>query len=162
MTSSFVVDTVADAVHSTVSAVTRRFAASPLRFAAIVCAASVAALGFMDWWRHRNACPGVAFWPFLGHLPAIITHQDTLYEFMDSVFQASDRPAVLMRFTWMKFVLTRDPRDVKRVLGDNWENYQVSIGQRSEALTDLFGRGIFNSDGAHWLLQRKLSSREFS
>jgi fatty acid omega-hydroxylase len=61
---------------------------------------------------------------------------------------------------WLLFT----PEDTEHVLATNFGNYVLNGANdyRGPAMTDLFGGGIFNADGAHWLVQRKLAAREFS
>ncbi|KAG1341891.1 Cytochrome P450 94C1 [Cocos nucifera] len=58
-------------------------------------------------------------------------------------------------------VVTSNPSNVEHVLKNRFDNYPK--GDRSTTiLADFLGRGIFNSDGDHWKLQRKTASLEFN
>ena len=59
------------------------------------------------------------------------------------------------------FYHTTDPQNVEHMLKTNFKNYPKG---RKFYVTfhDLLGEGIFNVDGAGWLVQRKTASHEFS
>lgn len=58
-------------------------------------------------------------------------------------------------------VVTANPENVEHILRTHFDNYPK--GDRFVTiLEDFLGRGIFNSDGDHWKLQRKTASLEFS
>lgn len=60
-----------------------------------------------------------------------------------------------------RFVIITDPRCVESVLKLKFDNY-VKGPIFHNILVDLLGDGIFNSDGKHWLEQRKTASHMFS
>ena len=58
-------------------------------------------------------------------------------------------------------LLVSKPADLKHVLKTRFENYPK--GAKLQAIMmPIFGRGIFGTDGAQWLAQRKTASRMFS
>ncbi|EHA8590913.1 Cytochrome P450 94A1 [Cocos nucifera] len=58
-------------------------------------------------------------------------------------------------------VITANPANVEHILRSNFDNYPK--GSRfASILHDFLGRGIFNSDGEVWRLQRKTASFEFN
>ncbi|KAL6004725.1 hypothetical protein ACLOJK_005280 [Asimina triloba] len=58
-------------------------------------------------------------------------------------------------------VFTADPRNIEHVLKTYFDDYNK--GEHNHGIMrDLFGDGIFNSDGDGWRQQRKLASFEFS
>ncbi|GLT34153.1 hypothetical protein SLA2020_086880 [Shorea laevis] len=58
-------------------------------------------------------------------------------------------------------VVTANPANVEHVLKTNFENYPKGQ-QFILLLQDFLGKGIFNSDGELWKLQRKTASYEFN
>ncbi|KAJ3254039.1 Protein kinase alk2 [Boothiomyces macroporosus] len=59
------------------------------------------------------------------------------------------------------FVIINDPESLKHVLATNFENY-VKGDFYYQRFVSTFGNGIFNSDGAHWLMQRKIGVKIFT
>ncbi|KAI4373580.1 hypothetical protein MLD38_011694 [Melastoma candidum] len=59
----------------------------------------------------------------------------------------------------LRNVITADPANVEHIIAWNFGNYPKGKAF-SDILGDLLGRGIFNVDGVHWKLQRKLASSE--
>ncbi|CAL9056994.1 unnamed protein product [Musa banksii] len=57
--------------------------------------------------------------------------------------------------------VTCHPRNLEHVLRSRFENYPKGP-QMQAAFHDLLGRGIFNSDGETWLIQRKTAALEFT
>jgi len=58
-------------------------------------------------------------------------------------------------------VKTTCPKNVEHITKSNFENYDK--GERIRGpLSDLLGRGIFNSDGHQWHSQRKIASHMFT
>jgi cytochrome P450 len=118
-----------------------------------------------DWLKYSRM-PGIGrtYWPVVGHFPYVMGDMDLTGLFVDA-FTRADYPA------WMFFkvgVLDRpkfftiDPKNIEHFMKTKFEGYELSRGDRGEAVGDFLGDGIFNSDGHKWLLQRKLASREFS
>ncbi|XP_043693734.1 cytochrome P450 704C1-like [Telopea speciosissima] len=58
-------------------------------------------------------------------------------------------------------IFTTDPRNVEHILKTNFDKYSKG-SQNYEILEDLFGHGIFNTNGDKWRQQRKIASFEFS
>nr|A0A517FND0.1 RecName: Full=Cytochrome P450 CYP94D109; Short=PpCYP94D109 [Paris polyphylla]QDS03630.1 cytochrome P450 CYP94D109 [Paris polyphylla] len=58
-------------------------------------------------------------------------------------------------------IITSNPENIEHVLKTNFANYPKGE-HLTYGLYDLLGRGIFNSDGDHWKLQRKIASLEFN
>ncbi|KAG1362443.1 cytochrome P450 94B3-like [Cocos nucifera] len=56
-------------------------------------------------------------------------------------------------------IITGNPNNIEHVLKTNFDNYQK--GDNVNVLEDFLGRGISNTDGDHWKLQRKIASLEF-
>jgi hypothetical protein len=65
--------------------------------------------------------------------------------------------------SWMApwHIVTSCPKNVEYVLKTNFRNYTKGVRFQSR-LGELLGGGIFNSDGAEWQTQRKVSSPVFT
>ncbi|PKA61966.1 Cytochrome P450 94A2 [Apostasia shenzhenica] len=58
-------------------------------------------------------------------------------------------------------VLTASPAVIEHILKTNFDNYPK--GSRSNSsMADLLGDGIFNTDGHHWQIQRRIASLGFN
>jgi len=101
-------------------------------------------------------------WPVVGDVIHILWTFDRVHDVAVSIFLRSGKRYQDARAPGIHIISIVDPVDVEHVLKRNWENYHVGEGLRSESVRDVFGRGIFNADGKHWLLQRKHAAREFS
>lgn len=61
----------------------------------------------------------------------------------------------------LRNTVTADPANVEHMLKTNFNNYPKGK-PFSAILGDFLGQGIFNVDGDHWMLQRKLASAELA
>lgn len=59
----------------------------------------------------------------------------------------------------LRNTVTADPANVEHMLKTNFNNYPKGK-PFSAILGDFLGQGIFNVDGDHWMLQRKLAAAE--
>ncbi|XP_008790365.1 cytochrome P450 94A1-like [Phoenix dactylifera] len=91
----------------------------------------------------------------------------SFYELMKNSHRILDWTAELLAasptgtVTTFMGVVTSNPSNVEHILKNRFDNYPK--GDRSTTiLADFLGRGIFNSDGDHWKLQRKTASLEFN
>ncbi|XP_026658720.2 cytochrome P450 94A1-like [Phoenix dactylifera] len=57
-------------------------------------------------------------------------------------------------------IITGNPKNIEHVLKTKFDNYPK--GDAVTVLEDFLGRGIFNTDGDHWKLQRKIASLQFN
>ncbi|XP_031284987.1 cytochrome P450 94A1-like [Pistacia vera] len=69
--------------------------------------------------------------------------------------------STLFRPGKVRGVVTANPLNVEHILKTNFENYPKGY-RFIRLLEDFLGRGIFNSDGELWKVQRKTSSYEFN
>ncbi|CAL9157767.1 cytochrome P450 CYP94D108-like [Musa acuminata AAA Group] len=58
-------------------------------------------------------------------------------------------------------IVTANPSNVEHILKTRFDNYPKGL-RSTTILADFLGRGIFNSDGDHWRIQRKTASLEFN
>nr|QPZ88857.1 cytochrome P450 CYP94D143 [Dioscorea zingiberensis] len=58
-------------------------------------------------------------------------------------------------------VATSNPSNIEHILKYNFSNYPKGHNI-TDTLHDLLGDGIFNTDGDHWKLQRKIASLQFN
>ncbi|KAJ3365177.1 hypothetical protein HDU91_002284 [Kappamyces sp. JEL0680] len=89
--------------------------------------------------------------PILGGLPwyALLgnVHRMDEYIVKDNAMNATNRPLFASVPFNANVVIISDPESLKHVLSTNFDNYQKGIVFKPY-LTDAFGHGIFNSDGA--------------
>ncbi|XP_058107353.1 cytochrome P450 CYP94D108-like [Magnolia sinica] len=105
---------------------------------------------------------GIRTYPFLGSLLEFVKNRHRLHDWLTEVL--ADQPTntvTYRRLGKVGEVITADPKNVEHVLKTNFDNYPkgdlfISL------LEDFLGRGIFNSDGDLWKVQRKTASFEFN
>ncbi len=71
-------------------------------------------------------------------------------------------PTFCLKIFAQRFVVISSAANVEYVLKTAFEKFGVAAGPKPIILADLFGTGIFLSDGQRWLMQRKAASKEFS
>eukprot|EP01006_Ploeotia_vitrea_P023657 TRINITY_DN56214_c0_g1_i1.p1 TRINITY_DN56214_c0_g1~~TRINITY_DN56214_c0_g1_i1.p1 ORF type:complete len:625 (+),score=308.98 TRINITY_DN56214_c0_g1_i1:27-1901(+) len=125
-----------------------------------------AVVGWLYWIRAQRLpkpAQGLEpFWPFLGNVLDMFRWRDEPLDLMlwlDRRFKR--KPWTLGSPIFVPFVHTSDPRNVKHVLKDNFFNYEKGPRFR-EMFGDVLGHGVFNSDGLHWIVQRKAASPMFN
>ncbi|KAG1360959.1 cytochrome P450 94A1 [Cocos nucifera] len=96
-------------------------------------------------------------YPVIGNLPHFIKNGRRLLEWTTDLIARSPTGTV----TVAPFVFTADPANVEHVVRTNFQNYPKGDDILS-TFHDFLGRGIFNSNGEEWLLQRKTASFEFN
>ncbi|PKU86821.1 Cytochrome P450 94A1 [Dendrobium catenatum] len=106
--------------------------------------------------------PGLQPYPIIGHLPQFLRHRDRFLEWSTDLLAASPtNTLVFHRPGGIRGVITANPANVEHMLKSHFDNYPKGDDFRA-ILHDFLGRGIFNSDGALWRLQRKTASFEFN
>ncbi|CAI0547113.1 unnamed protein product [Linum tenue] len=88
-----------------------------------------------------------------------LVHYDSLFDYMTSL--ARKHPTYRFLTPSHSEIYTVDPVNVEYMLKTNFANYgkgDYNLG----IMSDLFGDGIFATDGDKWRHQRKLASHEFS
>jgi cytochrome P450 len=127
-------------------------------------AAAFALAAAVDWLLYRGATL-MPYAPVLGNVPTLLAEHGRLNAYIAARCKAVGYPAhgliKLGVFEPQKLWMIFTPADVEYVMKTKFDNF-VYKGFRDPQFDDLFGSGIFNADGAHWLVQRKLAAREFS
>ncbi|XP_061369939.1 cytochrome P450 CYP94D108-like [Gastrolobium bilobum] len=105
---------------------------------------------------------GFKTYPLVGVLPDFLKHRHRFLEWSTEVLRdCPTNTAVFSRPGKVHGVITANPENVEHMLKTKFENYPK--GERFITLLDDFlGRGIFNSDGELWKVQRKTASYEFN
>jgi len=101
--------------------------------------------------------------PILGHHFQV---QKNVHRFHDFIRDASLKFPPLASWTlgglgYPPLIYIQGETNIKYMLKDNVDNYILSAN-RNELLSELFGQGIFGSNGESWRSQRKAASHIFS
>ncbi|KAK2993395.1 hypothetical protein RJ640_012636 [Escallonia rubra] len=105
---------------------------------------------------------GFKIYPLLGNLPDFLFNRHRFLEWSTGVLSTCPtNTAVFRRPGKMQGAITANPSNVEHMLKTNFENYPKGTRFIS-ILDDFLGRGIFNSDGEIWKIQRKTASYEFN
>nr|AYV88882.1 cytochrome P450 oxidase CYP94D72 [Polygala tenuifolia] len=109
---------------------------------------------------HNNN--GFKIYPGLGALPEFLRNRHRFHDWTTAVLAGCPtNSAYIRRPGNAQGILTANPQNVEHMLKSNFENYPK--GPRFiSILEDFLGRGIFNSDGELWKVQRKTASYEFN
>ncbi|KAI7858300.1 cytochrome P450 [Circinella umbellata] len=104
--------------------------------------------------EHREGIICMRGYPLVGGLPDLIANKDTIHDWFTNEFGTSDVLTATMSVLGLpRHILTVDPNNVEHVLkGPEFHN----------AMNQLFGDGIFNSNGRQWKYQRKTASHVFN
>lgn len=105
---------------------------------------------------------GPRSYPVVGSLFAFSKNGGRLVQWYAEMLAESPTQTILVeRLGAVRTVVTANPANVKYILKTQFDNYPK--GKPFTAiLHDLLGKGIFNSDGKAWKLQRKVASYEFN
>ncbi|KAJ4706720.1 putative Cytochrome P450 [Melia azedarach] len=105
---------------------------------------------------------GFKHYPLLGALPGYLKNRHRFIDWSAETLKHSpNNTAVFYRPGKVHGIITANPANVEYILKTNFENYPK--GDRFIThLEDFLGRGIFNSDGELWRVQRKTASYEFN
>ncbi|KAF9971257.1 hypothetical protein BGZ73_005833 [Actinomortierella ambigua] len=112
--------------------------------------------------RRRPDLKGPWGLPLIGNMLMLSRVPPTkLYEFLESMTQTYG-PIWSITLPFVGRMVNADsPEAVEHVLKTNFWAYEKGENLRSR-MGDLFGNGIFTSDGDHWRFQRKLASHIFN
>ena len=99
--------------------------------------------------------------PIFGHIPYMIKNIDKLY---DSDVEQIKKfgPTYQLIFPGKNNVRTCDPKNIKHILCDNFDNYVKFLPGDVSFVEELLGGGIFAADGLEAKNQRKAASHMFS
>ena len=105
---------------------------------------------------------GFKNYPLIGTLPDFIKSRHCHLTWTTKVIANCPTNTSTMHFPrGFHFVVTANPPNVEHILKTNFENYPKGH-VFTFYFTDFLGRGIFNSDGEQWKIQRKPAISEFS
>ncbi|KAH7843260.1 hypothetical protein Vadar_014468 [Vaccinium darrowii] len=105
---------------------------------------------------------GFEAYPLLGTLPDFVKNRHRYLDWSTHVLSTTpSNTAVFRRPGKVRGIMTANPANVEHILKTNFENYPKGTRLIS-LLEDFLGRGIFNSDGELWRVQRKTASYEFN
>ncbi|CAL0332812.1 unnamed protein product [Lupinus luteus] len=109
--------------------------------------------------RHKK---GFKIFPVVGSLPEFLKNRHRYLQWTTQVLRESpNNTAVLSLPGTVCGVMTANPENVEHILKTRFDNYPK--GERvTTILLDFLGRGIFNTDGELWKVQRKTASYEFN
>ncbi|KAJ6749598.1 hypothetical protein OIU85_000254 [Salix viminalis] len=112
--------------------------------------------------KKKPASKGFKAYPIVGSLPEFVRNRHRFLEWTtETLSHCPANTAVFHRPGKANGIITASPLNVEHILKTNFENYPK--GDRFiNLLEDFLGRGIFNSDGELWRVQRKTASYEFN
>ncbi|XP_020585091.1 cytochrome P450 94B3-like, partial [Phalaenopsis equestris] len=106
--------------------------------------------------------PGMQPFPIIGHLPQFLCNRHRFLEWLTELLTASPTNTFIFhRPGSIRGVITANPANVEHMLKSHFEIFPKGNRFRN-TLHDFLGRGIFNSDGSLWRIQRKTASFEFN
>ncbi|CAK9180494.1 unnamed protein product [Ilex paraguariensis] len=119
-------------------------------------------LFFLSLYLRPKSTTGFKSYPLVGTLPQFLQNRHCFLEWTTEVLsQCPTNSAVFRRPGKVHGVITANPLNVEHMLKTNFVNYPKGI-RFITLLEDFLGRGIFNSDGELWKVQRKTASYEFN
>ncbi|KAE8674854.1 Cytochrome P450 86A2 [Hibiscus syriacus] len=108
-------------------------------------------------------------WPLVGNLSVLFENRRQIHDWIASNLRATSRFATNQTCTialpflaWKQgfYIVTCHPKNIEHILKTWFDNYPKGPHMQ-DAFHDLLGKGIFNSDGETWLIQRKTAALEF-
>ncbi|KAL2501971.1 Cytochrome [Forsythia ovata] len=110
----------------------------------------------------KNTQNGFRNYPLVGSLPDFLRNRHRFLDWTTGVLAGcQSNTATFHRPGKVHGIITASPQIVEHMLKTNFENYPKGIRFRT-LLEDFLGRGIFNTDGELWKIQRKTASYEFN
>ncbi|KAL2232964.1 cytochrome P450 94A1 [Sesamum indicum] len=110
----------------------------------------------------KTTAHGFRIYPLVGTLPDFLRNRHRFLDWSTGVLSGCPtNTAVFHRPGKVHGVITANPQIVEHMLKSNFENYPKGPRFRI-LLTDFLGKGIFNTDGELWRIQRKTASYEFN
>ncbi|KAI8637919.1 cytochrome P450 [Parasitella parasitica] len=103
--------------------------------------------------EHRAGLIDLEGTPILGNLPGMVLNGDRFYDYLTEHFERLNTLTFRTTRIFMpNMIHTTDPRNIEHILKRPSFDYMMH---------ELLGKGIFNSDGDRWKMQRKTASRIF-
>ncbi|KAH9738771.1 cytochrome P450 family 94 subfamily D polypeptide 2 [Citrus sinensis] len=111
---------------------------------------------------YKRPAVGFKHYPVVGALPGYLRNRHRFLDWSTEILKHCPKGTTIFYSPGeIHSVITANPANVEHILKTNFENYPK--GQRFVTLLeDFLGRGIFNSDGELWKVQRKTASYEFN
>ncbi|PWA60095.1 cytochrome P450 [Artemisia annua] len=100
-------------------------------------------------------------WPIVGMIPSFIVNVNRLHDYITE-FLIHTGGTFMWKGPWfskMNMLMSAHPLDIQHVLCKNFNNYPK--GDKFREMFDIFGNGIFNSDGELWEINRKVTMSVF-
>eukprot|EP01087_Luapelamoeba_hula_P010377 TRINITY_DN2745_c0_g1_i3.p1 TRINITY_DN2745_c0_g1~~TRINITY_DN2745_c0_g1_i3.p1 ORF type:complete len:450 (-),score=61.61 TRINITY_DN2745_c0_g1_i3:110-1324(-) len=106
--------------------------------------------------------PSPFAWPLIGTMPAVVPYTHNINEFHKHTTQQLGMNYRVwgLGFKPRSAIISHKPENIKHVLTTNFSNYE----RRSDVprFEQLFGNGIFNSNGDNWKFHRRTSRPLFT
>ncbi|XP_060169825.1 cytochrome P450 94A2-like [Lycium barbarum] len=100
-------------------------------------------------------------YPLIGSSLEFIRNRGRITQWTSEIFDKLSSSTYTLEFLGGRNVLfTRDPSNVKHILKTRFDNYHKE-SRFTEALSDLFGKGLFLVDGSEWKSQRQFLRHDF-
>ncbi|KAH7513909.1 hypothetical protein FEM48_Zijuj11G0032900 [Ziziphus jujuba var. spinosa] len=124
---------------------------------------------YLIWFKFiSRSMTGPRVWPVLGSLPGLIENANRMHDWIadnlracGGTYQTCICAVPFLAKKQGHVTVTCDPKNVEHILRARFDNYPKGPTWQA-AFHDLLGDGIFNSDGATWLFQRKTAALEFT
>ncbi|KAJ7531583.1 hypothetical protein O6H91_14G073800 [Diphasiastrum complanatum] len=105
---------------------------------------------------------GCVVYPLLGNFISFFRNRDRFLDWNTELMQKDASQTIRNALPGgMEFHVTANPDNIEHILRTKFENYPKGVYYQS-VMEDLLGKGIFNVDGEHWKIQRKVASHEFT
>ncbi|MCO5590350.1 hypothetical protein L7F22_044319 [Adiantum nelumboides] len=127
-------------------------------------AVAVACVALYLYWSYHpryGGNPGLPSFPIVGSLPLILLNKHRFYEWSCEVFESAHSLTILVFMGSHTTVATADPQNVYHILKSHFDFY-LKGPNFYPYFYDIFGMGIFNTDGPLWRFQRKVASHIFT
>ncbi|XP_021759099.1 alkane hydroxylase MAH1-like [Chenopodium quinoa] len=110
---------------------------------------------FVNLYRNNIGLP--TNWPIVGMLPALLINVHRIHDYFIEIMLKSQLTFFLKGpwFTNMYLLATVDPVNVHYIMSKNFGNYPK--GPKLNAILDVLGDGIFNTDFMVWQYHRKMA-----
>ncbi|KAK7396415.1 hypothetical protein VNO78_17408 [Psophocarpus tetragonolobus] len=101
-------------------------------------------------------------YPFIGSYLAVKANENNHVQWLSDIIKVSPAATVVLHGPLgLRQVITGNPAIVEHILKTRFSNYQKGY-TFIHTLSDLLGKGIFNTNGDKWKFQRQVASHEFN